>query len=108
MISGSYCRGEVGGDYALKKNIFLHFWLFVGGAAELLFPSRLGDHTLSLLHNCRQLYGFSYNVPMETREEAGYSVKSSIKVCLNPDLGESDRTSYIGVFPLNCWCSLIL
>lgn len=52
----------------------------LGSSAELHFPSTLGKHQLALGYNCRRLYGFALNVPMVTREEAGYSVKSSIKV----------------------------
>ena len=47
---------------------------------QLQSVSALGSHTLSWGYDWRQLYGLSHSVPLAVREQAGHSLKSSIKV----------------------------
>ena len=51
-----------------------------GANAELAFPSDLGQHSLGAGCHWRQTYGFSKNVPLSIRQQAGHSLKSFIKV----------------------------
>ena len=51
-----------------------------GASAKLTFPSHLGQHNLGVGCHWRQMYGFSKNVPLSIRQEAGHSLKSFIKV----------------------------
>jgi outer membrane protein insertion porin family len=56
-----------------------------GPAVAVRFPSLLGMHSLSWNGAWRNLYGFSYDVPMSLREQAGHSVKSAVKHSLEVD-----------------------
>ena len=68
--------------YMHVYHMYMHvlYMHVTGSKAALLFPSRLGDHTLSLEYDCRHLHSFAHSVPMVIREEAGHSMKCSIKV----------------------------
>ena len=52
----------------------------MGPAVAVRFPSPLGMHSLSWNGDWRQVYGFSHDVPMSIREQAGHSLKSAVKV----------------------------
>ena len=51
-----------------------------GVAADVVFPSNLGHHSLGFGCQWRQMFGFNSNVPLSIRQQAGHSIKSFIKV----------------------------
>ena len=51
-----------------------------GATADVAFPSNLGQHSVGAGCHWRQMYGFSKNVPLSIRQQAGHSLKSFIKV----------------------------
>jgi len=53
-----------------------------GSSLEVQLPSPLGAHSVAWGWDWRQLYDFSADVPMVIREQAGHSLKSSLRVCM--------------------------
>ena len=49
-------------------------------SSSLQWFSRLGHHTLGWFCDWRELFGFDNGVPLSIRQDAGHSLKSSIKV----------------------------
>lgn len=59
--------------YTTASNVALHF------------PSQLGSHSLTWGGDWRQLYSFGTNIPLSVREQAGHSLKCSLKHTLEAD-----------------------
>ena len=82
-----------------------------GSSLGVQFPSWLGIHSLAWGYDWRQVYGFSSNVPMSIREEAGHSLKSSIKVSgcdLTSDFKLARFERHVEMFTISYPCTLSL